>query len=172
MRCPQEGNIWQSKPFPAPDKCFSNSETPTKFLWPSGAGLSCWGRKRRINIWHINSFSVTPVTDPPGRVPDPPGRVPGRKCLCSLCSAHSTVGRTPPHPGSLRKNLFVFMCLLLSWKLLALERVGSVPAARLADCVRGGGATYTFTNAYRNTLSLHIRPYVLGLFSVRADKAP
>ena len=28
------------------------------------------GRKRHINIWHINNFSVTPVTDPPGRVPD------------------------------------------------------------------------------------------------------
>ena len=41
------------------------------------------GRKRHINIWHINNFSVTPVTDPPGRVP-------GRKCLCSLGSAHST----------------------------------------------------------------------------------
>ena len=48
------------------------------------------GRKRHINIWHINNFSVTPVTDPPGRVPDPPGRVPGRKCLCCLGSAHST----------------------------------------------------------------------------------
>ena len=47
-------------------------------------------RKRHINIWHINNFSVTPVTDPPGRVPDPPGRVPRRKCLCSLGSAHST----------------------------------------------------------------------------------
>ena len=47
-------------------------------------------QKRHINIWHINNFSVTPVTDPPGRVPDPPGRVPGRNCLCSLGSAHST----------------------------------------------------------------------------------
>ena len=28
------------------------------------------GRKRHINIWHINNFSVTPVTDPPGRVPE------------------------------------------------------------------------------------------------------
>ena len=28
------------------------------------------GRKRHINIWHINNFSVTPVTDPPGREPD------------------------------------------------------------------------------------------------------
>ena len=28
------------------------------------------GRKRHINIWHINNFSVTPVTDPTGRVPD------------------------------------------------------------------------------------------------------
>ena len=28
------------------------------------------GRKRHINIWHINTFSVTPVTDPPGREPD------------------------------------------------------------------------------------------------------
>ena len=51
----------------------------------------CRGRKRHINIWHINNLSVTPpVTDPPGRVPDPPGWVPGRKCLCSLGAAHST----------------------------------------------------------------------------------
>ena len=28
------------------------------------------GRKRHINIWHINNFSVTPVTDPPGQVPE------------------------------------------------------------------------------------------------------
>ena len=28
------------------------------------------------------------------------------------------VGRTPPpHPGSHRKNLFMFMCLFLSWKM-------------------------------------------------------
>ena len=72
-----------------------------------------------INIWHINNFSVAPVTDAPGRVPDPPGRVPGRKCLFSLGSAHSTfdpwppVGRPlatrsgdPPPPGSHRKILF------------------------------------------------------------------
>ena len=26
--------------------------------------------KRHINTWHINNFSVTPVTDPPGRVPE------------------------------------------------------------------------------------------------------
>ena len=28
------------------------------------------GQKRHINIWYINNFSVTPVTDPPGREPD------------------------------------------------------------------------------------------------------
>ena len=28
------------------------------------------GQKRHINIWHINNFSVTPVTDPPGRESD------------------------------------------------------------------------------------------------------
>ena len=28
------------------------------------------GRKRHINIWHINNFSVTPVTDPPAGYPD------------------------------------------------------------------------------------------------------
>ena len=27
------------------------------------------GQKRHINFWHINDFSVTPVTDPPGRLP-------------------------------------------------------------------------------------------------------
>ena len=47
-------------------------------------------RKRHINIWHINNFSVAPVTDPPGRVP-------GRKCLCSLGSAHSTWAFDPGH---------------------------------------------------------------------------
>ena len=39
------------------------------------------GQKRHLNmLWHINYFSVTPVTDLPGGVPGP-------KCLCS---AHST----------------------------------------------------------------------------------
>ena len=95
------------------------------------------GQKRHINIWHINNFSVTRVTGPPGRVPDPPGRVPGRKCLCSLGSAHSTwtfypwppVGwplatrsGDPPHPGSHRKNLFMFMCLFLSSRRLLPQR--------------------------------------------------
>ena len=44
------------------------------------------GQKRHRNIGllgHINHFSVTPATGPPGRVP-------GQKCLCSLGSAHST----------------------------------------------------------------------------------
>ena len=41
------------------------------------------GQKRHISIWHMNNFSVTPVTDPPGRAPE-------RKYLCSLGSAHST----------------------------------------------------------------------------------
>ena len=84
------------------------------------------GRKRHINIWHINNFSVTPVTDPPGREPDPPGRAPGQKCLCSLGSAQSTstfdpwppVGRPlatrsgdpPPQPGqSPEKFVYVYV---------------------------------------------------------------
>ena len=54
--------------------------------YTSGFTLLILGARKR----HLNNFSVTPVTDPPGRVPDPPGRVPGRKCLCSLGSAHST----------------------------------------------------------------------------------
>ena len=52
------------------------------------------GRKRHINIWHINNSSVTSVTDPP--YPNPPGRAPGQKCLCSLGSAHTRSGDPPP----------------------------------------------------------------------------
>ena len=39
---------------------------------PSASGITILtrGRKKHINIWHINNFSVTPVTDPPGREPD------------------------------------------------------------------------------------------------------
>ena len=90
------------------------------------AGEKCYnrGRKRRINIWHINNFSVTLVTDPPGRVPNPPGRIPGRKFLYSLGSAHSTqtfdpwppVGRPlatwsggPPHGQSAEKFIYVYV---------------------------------------------------------------
>ena len=36
-------------------------------------GFSNRGQKSHINFWHINNFSVTPITDPSGRVP-------GRKC--------------------------------------------------------------------------------------------
>ena len=64
------------------------------------------GQKRHINIWHINNFSVTPVTDPPGRVP-------GRKCLCSTPGHRSgdpwpPSRETPPHLGSHRK---ICLCL-------------------------------------------------------------
>ena len=89
------------------------------------------GRKRHINVWHINNFSVTPVTDPPGRVPE--SSRPGTRSsmfmflgfhtqhinFWSLASGRETpghpVGRPPPHSGSHRKNLFMFMCLFLSW---------------------------------------------------------
>ena len=76
------------------------------------------GRKRHINIWHINNFSVTPVTDPPGRVPDPAG-IP-HKAHKLLTPGHQSgdpwpPGReTPPHPGSHQKDLSMFMCLFLS----------------------------------------------------------
>ena len=89
------------------------------------------GRKRHINIWHINYFSVTPVTDPGSR--------PGTRFLPVGCpdenvyvpwvphTAHKllTPGHRsgdpwpprsgdPPRPGSHRENLFMFMCLFLS----------------------------------------------------------
>ena len=83
-----------------------------------GKGKIHWskfrGQKRHINIWYINKFPVTRVTDPAGRVP-------GRQCLCSLGSAHSTplatgretVGRRsgdPPPPGqSPEKTFYVHM---------------------------------------------------------------
>ena len=43
------------------------------------SGAQIRGSKRHINIWNINNFSVTLVTDPPGGVPE-------QKCL---------LGRTP-----------------------------------------------------------------------------
>ena len=91
----------------AGEKCSDNCKRFINFnilrlrfgaLFELFVSLSFWNyrdRKRHINVWHINNFSVTPVTDPPGRVPDPPGRVPGRKCLCSLGSAHSLGIRLP-----------------------------------------------------------------------------
>ena len=76
------------------------------------------GQKRHINIWHIHNFSVTPVTDPSGRVPR-------RKCLCSWGSVHTTwisdpwpPGREtppPPHAGTHKIKLLMFMCRFVSW---------------------------------------------------------
>ena len=91
------------------------------------------GRKRHINIWHINNFSVTPITDPSGREPD--SSQPGTRTktfmflgfrtqhinFWPLATGRETpppphpVGRPPPRPGNHRKNLFMFMCLFLSW---------------------------------------------------------
>ena len=103
------------------------------------------GRKRHINIWHINNFSVTPVTDPPGREPD--SSRPGTRTKTFMFLGFRTqhinfwplatdretpppTGReTPPHPGSHRKILFMFMCLFLSWKSWAsLESAVSTPS--------------------------------------------
>ena len=59
---------------PGASKC-----APGKFhllSWPfeqilgSAAPSFPRGRKRHMNIWQINNFCVTPVTNPPGRVPD------------------------------------------------------------------------------------------------------
>ena len=41
------------------------------------------GQKRHVNIGHINNFSVTPVTDPPGWVS-------GRKCRWTTCTEHAS----------------------------------------------------------------------------------
>ena len=48
------------------------------------------GRKRHINIWHINNFSVTPVTDPPGRGPESsrPGTRTKMFMFLSFCTQH------------------------------------------------------------------------------------
>ena len=71
--------------------------------------------------WHINNFSVTPVTDPPGRAPG--SSRPGTRTkmfmflgfrtqhinFWPLATGRETpghpVGRPPAHPGSHRKNL-------------------------------------------------------------------
>ena len=94
------------------------------------------GRKRHINIWHINNFSVTPVTDPPGREPDSSRQGTRTKTFMflgfrtqhinfwPLANGRETpppVGRPPPPLGSHRKKLFMFMCLFLylnSWLFL------------------------------------------------------
>ena len=91
------------------------------------------GRKRHINIWNINNFSVTSVTDPPGREPDSsrPGTRTKTLMFLGFRTQHinfwplATGRETPPppgresapRPGSHRKNLFMFMCLFLSWRL-------------------------------------------------------
>ena len=92
------------------------------------------GRKRHINIWHINNFSVTPVTDPPGREPNSsrPGTRTKTLMFLGFRTQHINfwplatgrenppphpVGRPPPHLRSHQQNLFMFMCLFLSWVL-------------------------------------------------------
>ena len=51
-----------------------------------------YGPEKAHEIWHVNNFLVTPVTDPSRRVP-------GRKCLFSLGSAHSAYTFDPWPPG-------------------------------------------------------------------------
>ena len=91
-------------------------------------------RKRHIKIWHINNFSVTPVTDPPGREPDSSRPVTRTKTFMFLGFRTQHInfwplatGREtppppsregPPPPGQSPKNLFMFMCLFLSWVLM------------------------------------------------------
>ena len=105
------------------------SQQEMLFLWHShGQTTVCKGQaanklyrdlKRHINIWHINNFSVTPVTDPPGRVPEIlPAGYPGENVYVPwvphtahklLTPGHRSgdpghpVGRTP-HPRSHRKH--------------------------------------------------------------------
>ena len=83
--------------------------------------------------WHINNFSATPVTDPPGRVyPILPAGYPDENTYIPwvprtqhinfwpLATGRETpghpVGRPPPQPGQSPEKLFMFMCLFLSWK--------------------------------------------------------
>ena len=79
------------------------TETP-QFREPACESAFLWfglpGRLLMVypGIWHINNFSVTPVTDLPG-----PST--GWQCLCSLGCARST------HPGNHQTKLFMFMCL-------------------------------------------------------------
>ena len=62
------------------------------------------GRKRHMNIWHINNFSVTPGTDPPGREPDSsrPGTRTKTFIFLGFCTQHinfwplATGRETPP----------------------------------------------------------------------------
>ena len=81
-------------------------------FWVSGGGGSAdfifiRGRKRHINICHINNFSVTPVTDPPGREPDSsrPGTRTKTFMFLGFRTQHinfwalATGPETPPPPG-------------------------------------------------------------------------
>ena len=81
---PERGHIRQNHPLTKPPFSF----------------LSNRSQKRHINIWYINDFSVTAVTDPPGRAP-------GRKChkFLGLRTQHINVwplatlsGDPPPSP--------------------------------------------------------------------------
>ena len=112
-----KSRITQQKELPCYGRCVLGDGLPSvlsafggnphflrAFQW-LGAG------KRHINIWHINNFSVTPVTDPPGRVP-------GRKCSCGLGSAHSTYTldpwppsrETPPPTRAVTGNFCLCLC--------------------------------------------------------------
>ena len=103
-----------------PDPCFLRESLP----FFSKALDLYRGRRRHINIWHINDFSVTPVTDPPGRVPWTKmfmflGFRTQHINFWPVATGRETpghpLGRPPPHPGSHWNNLFMFMCLFLSW---------------------------------------------------------
>ena len=73
------------------------SSFPKKMFASFLVMISFRGRKRHINIWHINNFSVTPVTDPRGRVPDPPGRVPDENVYIPWVPHTSHKLLTPGH---------------------------------------------------------------------------
>ena len=76
---------------PNPKMGAPDPENPL-FLWLSvlRGRLRPWSQTMVVRGFFRN-FSVTPVTDPPGRVPGP-------KCLCCLGSAHNTLTLTPGHP--------------------------------------------------------------------------
>ena len=96
------------------------------------------GQKRHINIWHINNFSVTPVTDPPGRVPDilPAGYPDENACIPWVPhTAHKLLtpghrsgdpwppGReTTPPPGQSPEK-FVYVYMPFPFLILGTEKV-------------------------------------------------
>ena len=103
----------------------------------------------------MNNFSVTPATDPPGRVPDPPGWVPGSSIVYVPWVPHTahkllTPGHrsgdpwppcreTPTPPGQSPENfVYVYVPFLRVVKTVFLENGVFVPYRKPVVLTKNG----------------------------------